>query len=102
MKDSPEGRYRQRNPEWWNLQMRKHHLKKRYGITPEDYDRMLKKQRGRCAICGKPPKKNRLAVDHCHNTNKIRGLLCAACNRTLGWAEIMGLVKILKYLRRGE
>lgn len=59
-------------------------FKKRYGITLEDYNQMLDTQNGVCAICGKPPKKNRLAVDHNHITGKVRGLLCATCNKVLG------------------
>ena len=60
-------------------------LKHRYGITINDFDRMLKKQNGVCAICGKPPKNRRLDIDHCHKTGKVRGLLCHRCNRGLPW-----------------
>lgn len=45
---------------------------------------MLEKQKGVCAICFLPPLEIRLAVDHCHKTGKIRGLLCTACNNALG------------------
>lgn len=55
------------------------------GITEEKYEEMLIIQGGVCAICGFPPKKIRLAVDHDHKTNKIRGLLCFRCNYGLGW-----------------
>ena len=51
-----------------------------YGITSEDYDRLLAHQGGKCAICRKPPGRIRLAVDHCHRAKKVRGLLCAYCN----------------------
>lgn len=57
-------------------------LKSRYGITPEDYEKMFKKQKGKCAICG--IKKDKLDIDHCHTTKKVRGLLCGSCNRALG------------------
>lgn len=65
----------------------------RYGITLADYDRMLKEQDSRCAICGsdRALKNNErtwaFAVDHCHTTGKVRGLLCNACNVGLGWFE---------------
>jgi len=53
---------------------------KRYGMTPDDYDLLLNKQNGVCAICGKEPGKRRFAIDHDHNTGTIRGLLCFRCN----------------------
>jgi hypothetical protein len=52
-------------------------------ITPEEYDERLAKQGGVCAICLKPPKKLRLAVDHDHVSGLVRGLLCHRCNRYL-------------------
>ena len=60
-------------------------LKCRYGITLEDYARMLAEQGGSCAICFTEPQKSRvLDVDHCHVTGTVRGLLCRSCNLTLG------------------
>lgn len=60
-------------------------LRSRYGITTEQYDEMLAEQAGVCAICGNPPKKRRLYVDHDHDTGRVRGLLCAHCNSSLEW-----------------
>lgn len=58
---------------------------KSFGITTEDYDRMLAKQEGSCAICGSPCSTGRrLAVDHDHNSGTVRGLLCMDCNTGLG------------------
>lgn len=54
------------------------------GVTFATYDSLLKSQGGRCAICGGLNDSRRLAIDHCHNTGKIRGLLCRACNTGLG------------------
>lgn len=70
----------------------RNNLMRFYGITPEEYDAMLAAQDGVCAICRRPEstidyrskKPQRLAVDHCHVTKAIRGLLCANCNRGLG------------------
>ncbi len=59
-------------------------LKRVYGIDFERYQELLATQKGRCAICERPPKKRQLSVDHCHKTKKIRGLLCSDCNITLG------------------
>lgn len=60
-----------------------------YGLTQEQFDAMLQKQDGFCAICRKPEsaKGRRLSVDHSHSTNKVRGLLCLQCNVLLGNAR---------------
>jgi len=57
---------------------------KKTRATIEIYERLLNEQNGKCAICGKTPDKKRLAVDHSHVTQKIRGLLCVNCNTGLG------------------
>lgn len=59
------------------------YLQRTYGITAEEYDAILDHQEGRCAICLKPPKAKRLAVDHDHRTGLVRGLLCTNCNHRL-------------------
>lgn len=70
-------------------------LKRKYGITVEEYNRMLLSQGGGCAICGSKTPRTRtygnikkedvaFSVDHCHKTGNVRGLLCTACNRVLG------------------
>jgi hypothetical protein len=61
-----------------------YHLKQYYGMTPDDYENMLQAQDGVCAICLRPPNKNRLSVDHDHETGKIRGLLHSHCNGYMG------------------
>ncbi len=53
-------------------------------LTEEEYKAMLERQGGVCAICGDKPKIGRLAVDHVHGTDKVRGLLCNLCNPALG------------------
>lgn len=60
-------------------------LQREYGITLDQYNAILKRQGGRCAICGQHSSvfKTRLSVDHCHKTGLIRGLLCMTCNRAL-------------------
>ena len=61
-------------------------LKKRYGITIDQYNDLFESQKGCCAICEKPQSElsTALAVDHCHETMVIRGLLCYNCNSGLG------------------
>lgn len=55
-----------------------------YKITSHEYLRILERQNGTCAICFQNDGKRRLAVDHCHKTGKVRGLLCVKCNTALG------------------
>lgn len=59
-------------------------LENEYGVTQEKYLQMLEGQGGGCAICEEKPNGKKLAVDHCHTTNKVRGLLCHRCNTSLG------------------
>lgn len=69
---------------------RTQHLKHRYGLTEEGYEKLLQYQNGGCAICGKPQMNSsgkRLAVDHDHMTTRWRGLLCGRCNAALAWYE---------------
>lgn len=81
-------------------------LKYRHGLSLEEYNGMLERQKGVCAICGnqnkyKKHKKNAsLSVDHCHKTDKVRGLLCDACNLALGLMkdDVDNLKKAVKYL----
>lgn len=72
-------------------EVRSKRLQNAYGITAQAYDQMLADQDGVCALCHKPEKaKSRsgairaLAVDHCHDTGRVRGLLCRKCNQILG------------------
>lgn len=62
---------------------RKKKLKRRYSITPEEYDGLLAQQRGLCAICEESPE-GVLHVDHDHVTGAVRGLLCNTCNVGIG------------------
>jgi hypothetical protein len=61
-------------------------LKRRYGITVDDYSKMMEDQNYRCAICltDKCQSGRNFAVDHNHKTGKVRALLCSACNQGLG------------------
>ena len=61
-------------------------LKAHYGITLDEYEALLAKQNGHCAICGavEPGGMGMFHVDHCHGTGRIRGLLCTTCNAGLG------------------
>ena len=66
---------------------RSRRLKFNFGITLDEYETMLAQQAGVCAICKAPPETSycgTLAVDHDHDTGKVRGLLCTRCNTALG------------------
>lgn len=64
-------------------------MKHRYGLTQEQFTEMLKKQKKRCAICLKRlrPDHRDYAVDHCHKTKVIRGILCHKCNMGIGFLK---------------
>lgn len=65
-------------------------LASKYGVTREQYDHLMTKQKGRCAICETPFGTTRQTwahVDHCHDSSRIRGLLCTRCNPMIGYAK---------------
>lgn len=64
-------------------------LRREYGITLAQYNVVLAHQGGRCAGCKRLVKefKNNLAVDHCHTTGLLRGLLCWHCNKLIGMSH---------------
>jgi len=72
--------WRKRNP----LRAKEYDLKRKFGIALAEYEQILVDQNGGCAICGQTDKWYSLAVDHCHDTSRIRGLLCSQCNRGIG------------------
>ena len=78
-------KWRKENPE----AAKDKQLRQKFGITLEDYNRMLQEQEGKCKIC-KTDRCNSgraFAVDHCHETKVVRGLLCWNCNLLLGRAK---------------
>ena len=80
-------KYYDANRQAMSERQRKYQLRDKYGITEEDYAHILNEQDGACAICKtKSPtgKWKRFAVDHCHITGDVRGLLCNECNRGMG------------------
>ena len=66
---------------------RGYRLLTRYGLGPDDYDRMVLEQNSVCVICGLKPNHD-LQVDHCHLTGKVRQLLCTGCNVMVGLLEV--------------
>jgi hypothetical protein len=78
------------------------YLKNHYNISLEDYLRLFEKQKERCAGCKRHQSdlEKALAVDHCHETRKVRGLLCSMCNLGLGTLndDSQILRRLAKYL----
>jgi len=97
-------KWRANNPESHKQSYTKSNLKNSYNITLEEYDQMLMAQKGCCKICSRHHTefKRALAVDHCHETGKIRALLCFNCNSVLGYAkeDTNTLKSAIKYLKQ--
>ena len=73
---------RKKGKYWYNHDA---HVVKTYGLVPGQYAQMMIEQGGVCAVCGEECSTGRrLAVDHDHETGKVRALLCLHCNRAVG------------------
>ena len=82
---------------WRKDKQRNYWLRHKYGITVDDYELMAKSQDFKCYFCKKD--KDKLHVDHDHNTKRVRGLLCMNCNTALGRLDKVGIEEIIKYLK---
>ena len=60
---------------------RKVRLRRQYDMNIEQYDEMLEKQNYGCLVCGR---EENLHIDHCHETGRVRAILCGQCNQSLG------------------
>lgn len=76
--------WRKKNKEQHNRNVRSSYLKRRYGLSLEEYESMLSSQGNSCAVCSGQSQYEMFDVDHCHETGKVRGLLCRKCNTALG------------------
>lgn len=91
---------REKNPDAYKTAMQRYNqnrkpgshasanLKSRYGLTPDERDRLVESQDGVCAICKCPEAESRggkLFIDHCHETNRVRAALCHRCNSGIGY-----------------
>ncbi len=96
------------NPKKFKIHLRQQLLRSKYNLSLKEYNILLQKQKGLCAICRLPERaflKNTLkslAVDHNHYTDAVRGLLCSKCNLGLGQFNdsILMLKKAITYLKR--
>jgi len=99
-------KYRKNNPD----KVKDVSLRYEFDISLKEYEKIFEEQKGLCAICGNPEKEKRasrlirLAIDHNHQTGKIRELLCKRCNVVLGFVEedIDLLLNFINYLRKHQ
>jgi len=82
-------------------------IQRKYSLTKDDFDKLLRDQNYRCAICNKPfnlPDTHNIYIDHNHRTGKVRGLLCPKCNSGIGYFEDNPeyLDKAFKYLKERD
>ena len=90
-----------RNEHYWR------NLRNKYGLSQDEFFGLLDMQEHSCALCKDPFKSLRqpnLHIDHCHETNQVRGLLCMKCNVGLGMLgdNVEGLTRALAYVKEFE
>lgn len=97
------------NPEKARESSKFRSIKNRFGLTKEQYNKMLVKQNYKCKICltDNPKTYNNISfcIDHCHKTNKVRSLLCSRCNRCLGFLKediqlLKNMIQYIKYFNK--
>lgn len=81
---------------------RKKHYKAKYGISHNEYLGLSHLQNGLCSICGNDNNGRNLCVDHCHETGKIRSLLCTSCNAGIGnfKEDVTRLISAIEYIKK--
>lgn len=91
------------NPERVKLSRRRRHFLTKYGLALEEYEALLVAQHNRCAACD-DELVGRCHLDHCHETGKIRGVLCSGCNVALGHVkdDIKRLMALIRYLEKNR
>ena len=94
-------RARRRSDPEFRARERANRRHRRYGMSDPDYEALLARQGGACAICGRKSRR-RLVVDHCHVCDRVRGLLCHNCNIGLGYYcdDVGRLQAAIAYLQR--
>lgn len=87
-------------------QIRNYHYKRSYDLTLDQYNQMFEDQKGCCLTCGTHQSllSKALAVDHCHKSGRVRGLLCTFCNTALGLVKDNSetLLKMAKYIHLND
>ena len=77
-------------------------VKYKYNLSKKDLENMIVNQNSSCKICQTPFIDNKFTIDHCHTTNKVRGLLCLNCNSGMGLLkdDIEIMQSAIKYLNK--
>tara|TARA_R110000803_G_C11804555_1_gene299859 strand:+ start:66 stop:566 length:501 start_codon:yes stop_codon:yes gene_type:complete len=92
-----------RSPNWSGLEREDNNMRRKYGISEQEYHGLVEYQNGKCAICFTELSEmsRRPNIDHDHSTNEVRGILCTGCNTGLGHLgdNIEGLERALYYLK---
>lgn len=91
--------HRELHRDRYRIRQQKANRKSKYGLDDVTYRSMKIEQDNRCLLCDK---ETLLVVDHCHNSQKVRGLLCKPCNQALGlfYDNVETLKQAIKYLER--
>ena len=108
-KENPND-YREKRKEYYRQNKQRHRernfknsILKKYALPVEEYRMLLKAQKNKCAICRRDfDEKCKPCVDHSHQTNKVRGLLCRKCNLSLSYIEFKFIEQAREYLRVSE
>lgn len=104
-------KWRTENRETYNANQRLQHKKNytrnrlyRYDLTPAQYQQLVTDQNNLCAVCLKPPAEGKeLVIDHCHDSEAVRGLLCYKCNRDMVVVDDdLHLTKLLAYKQKNR
>lgn len=92
---------RLKNPQKFKNWSKSSWVRRRFGIEREEYENILENQDSKCAICAVDISGNKKALDHCHNTGKIRAFLCKRCNCGIGFFSDNPVLlnKALDYLK---
>jgi hypothetical protein len=95
------------DPKYSKIARKDECLRLRYGITLAEKSALLEAQGGKCALCVKPLSDNLLGrtdahVDHCHESGRVRGILCFTCNKALGMLgdTLDSMERVVTYLKR--
>ena len=101
---SDKWRNKVKSTDHYKRRQRSQNLMKQYDITIEQWEEMFVAQGSVCAACGSTDPRHVLGwqTDHCHTTNRVRGVLCGGCNRALGHMRenAVAIVALANYIRR--